>query len=56
MYGVNEDAYWDAYQRRWDKQWHDEEYDGDEFSENRSEWDEADARVDEILLERARRV
>lgn len=49
MYGVNEDAYWDSYQKYHDPQW----YDADEDVEDDfTEWDQADMEVDEMLLNR----
>lgn len=49
MWGVNEDAYWDQYQRKHDPQW----YDADEDVEDDfTEWDQADMEVDEMLLDR----
>lgn len=49
MWGVNEDRYWDQYQRKHDPQW----YDADEDVEDDfTEWDQADMEVDEMLLDR----
>lgn len=49
MYGINEDAYWEQYQRRHDPQWYDADEDcGEEFGE----WEDVDNEVDEMILAR----
>ena len=48
MYGINEDAYRDAYQIAHDPQWRDNDEDEDDLGI----WDQVDMEVDERILER----
>ena len=48
MLGINEDSYWDSYQKYHDPQWRDNDDDEDDLGI----WNEVDMEVDERILER----
>ena len=55
MGGFNEDAYWDQYQTRNDRQWHDEDEEEQRRADKEAYMEYCDEQINERLLERGRR-